>query len=204
MNSRANSSWITVHLPWMGPEQVAAFVDNLPFLFRLNPFLRLDHWQAEPIPLQNGWSAEIKFLNEMNGLAATRRITLESLPQGWRVHYGSGLKACLEITWQPHATVGSQLTLEEVYHPLPDGQEREILAREVDHSLLPWGAAVRRHLLWQSRLGWCPPVRWYLQWLPSLTPSQRRITRLLLWSTLLEMVLLCGMLFFLRLADVAL
>ncbi|GAB0055764.1 hypothetical protein SIID45300_00060 [Candidatus Magnetaquicoccaceae bacterium FCR-1] len=191
-----NRNWVTVSIPWLTATELAEFIDTNPRrLFGLNPTLRLDRWEADPNPLQPEWRAHLHAFNEANDQHTTCQITCSAIPDGWLLTYDSGWKRALEITRREHDDQGSALTLTEHYHPLPDQPPaQEARARAIDPSLIPWGRAVRRHLFWHARLGWIPVCRWYLAWLPGLKPSTRRIVRLLVWSGVLEWLVLTLML----------
>ncbi|MEO5332778.1 MAG: hypothetical protein H7839_12205 [Magnetococcus sp. YQC-5] len=191
MNDEENKAWVTIHLPWLTPGQVALMLDNnLEFLFRLNPFLRVDHWEADLACGRAGGVIRCCFFNEMNGLNTEYSLTAEPVPQGWLLHYDRGWKRCLELCWEPHVEIGTTLTFVEYYHPVANEVERTERLKEVDHSLVPWARAVRRYHRWHTALGWLPPARWYLDWLPVLAPHHRRMARLLIWSSIVEVLLL--------------
>ncbi|WP_130471605.1 hypothetical protein [Candidatus Magnetaquicoccus inordinatus] len=192
-----NGAWITLHLPGYTPESFSAHVLRLEHLFRLNPFLRLDCWQEDGGALVDGWCVRMHFLNEMNGIEASRQLTWHPLPRGWWLEYDSGWKKTVQLTWEPYSPSAITMTLQEFYHPLPEGDAPPFALQEIDHSLFAWGKAIRRDLLWRRRFGWVPLLNRYLDWLPTLAPAPRRITRLLVWSSFLELLLFCLLLWFL-------
>ncbi|MBF0165764.1 MAG: hypothetical protein HQM01_14875 [Magnetococcales bacterium] len=185
-------NWVTVSIPWLTPTELAQVIGSHPRrLFGLNPTLRLDHWEADPGPLHPGWHTQMHGFNESNNQNITCRLACSQLPDGWLLTYDSGWKASLEITWQEHNQLGAALTLTERYHPLPDQPEEQTArAQAIDPSLIPWGRTIRRYLFWRTRLGWIPFCRWYLEWLPDLKPTTRRIVRLLVWSGVIELLVL--------------
>jgi len=65
--------------------------------------------------------------------------------------------------------------------------ENEAELAEVDRSLTPWGVAIRRHFLGLARWGRLPLYRWWRErvWL-GMKPRERRIARLIVWSTVIE------------------
>ncbi|MBF0183599.1 MAG: hypothetical protein HQM06_04300 [Magnetococcales bacterium] len=193
---RNEAAWVVLHLPGYGPESIVLLLQRLEHLFRLNPFLRLESWQAEEGALVEGWRVRMRFFNEMNGLHSTRQLTWHPLPHGWRMDYDSGWKKAVQLTWEPYADNGLALTLQEFYHPPVAGENAPERSQEIDHSLFAWGKALRNDFVWRRRLRWVPGSSWYLDWLATLPPSQRRITRLLVWSSLLELLLLTTLLWF--------
>lgn len=181
-----NAAWVTVDLP-LAPPEVFEFATGLERLFRLNPYLQIEQWSEEPGPFASGKRWRLKALNEMNGMRYDVALTLEELEPARRflLAWERGLKRGLEVSVAPRGA-GAALTLKEHYHA-PDEARREEQLKEVDASLAPWGAALRRHLLSRQRWGWLPGYRVVGErfWL-SMTPSQRRIGRLLIWVTVLE------------------
>jgi hypothetical protein len=181
-----NAAWVTVEVP-LAPAEAFDFATRLERLFRLNPYLQIEGWSEEPGPFAPGKRWRIEAFNEMNGMRDDVALALEEVEPGRRflVSRDRGLKRALEVSVAPDGS-GAALTLKEHYHS-PEGSQREDRLKEVDASLTPWGAAVRRHLLAQQRWGWLP---FYLLlrdrfWL-SMPPSQRRTGRLLIWVTVLE------------------
>lgn len=181
-----NAAWVTVDLP-LAPLEVFDFATGLERLFRLNPYLQIEEWSEAPGPFAPGKRWRLKALNEMNGMRFDVALALEELEPGRRflLARDRGLKRALEVSVAPRGA-GSALTLKEHYHA-PDEARREEQLKEVDASLTPWGAALRRHLISRRRWGWLPGYRLLGErfWL-SMTPSQRRIGRLLIWVTALE------------------
>lgn len=192
MNPTPDHNWVTVEIPGWQPDAVAAWLRETRRLFGLHPFLRIDHWEARPDDrLQPGWHCRFTAWNALNGVTATRTMQAEPLPDGWRMTFDTGWLAALEWRWEPHGNHGTALTCTEIYHPEPTTDpERNTRLLESRSGLLPWSLAIRRHLRWRRFLrGWTLGGR-LLDRFARLCPAHRRLARLLLWSSLLELALL--------------
>jgi len=183
-----DAAWATVSLP-LPPAELFRFVQDVERLFRLNPYLRIESWSEEPGPFQPGKRFRLECLNEMSGVRAALMLTLceASTGLGYSLRYDRGLKGATEVMVEP-ADGASRLTIKDAYH-IPDEAGREERLKEVDRSLVPWAASVHAYVRGLHRWSWFLPYRWYKErfWLP-MTPPQRRITRLIVWTTLLEFV----------------
>ncbi len=89
------------------------------------------------------------------------------------------------------------------YPRIEDPQDPRLA--EVDRTLVPWVAAIRRHLLARQRWGWLPLIfplwRWWNErFLLHMAPRQRRIVRLLVWISVLEFLVFLGVVVVLRFA----
>ncbi|MCA1974166.1 MAG: hypothetical protein LDL44_15120 [Caenispirillum sp.] len=171
-----NAAWVDINLPQ--PAQfVADYVRDVERLLRLNPHLEIRRLTAIP----GGFALEA--MNEMNGLAVSRRLTFRAEgPWRYVLGYDSGLKLATEVEVMPQVA-GARLRIRETYREPTDDAE----LAEVDRSLTPWGQAIRRHFLGLARWGRLPPYRWWRErlWL-SLRPRERRILSLFVWITALE------------------
>lgn len=171
----ANSAWVEAEIP-LPPAELLAFCRDLERLWRLNPQLTLDAWQT----MSDGFA--LRAADETDG----RRIDVvgryEDMPGGFRVTYEGGLKRATEFAISPRGD-GSLLRVVERYWPVPEA------AAAVDHSLVPWVAAVRRHVVARSRWQRVPGWRlWSERFMLSMPPRQRRIVRMIVWLTLIEFV----------------
>ena len=180
-----DTSWVTIEIP-VSPRQLFDFLQNTERLFRLNPYLDIREWKQ----LASGKQFHLKALNEMNGITYDLVVSIEHAHSGTSMllSYDKGLKRALEITVQPGTATGSALTLREYYHSTTE-ENREEQLKEVDHSLIHWASSIRGYLLGLQRWGWVWPYQWYLEhlWI-SMRPFHRRITRMLIWVTVLEFV----------------
>ena len=179
-----NSTWVTLEIPASSVE-LFEFLKNTERLFRLNPYLDIKHWEEK----EGGQQMHLQALNEMNGVDYDLHINLESMQPGisFLLGYSQGLKKALEISLQAAPIPGkSILTLREHYHQAWQGEAQ---LKEIDHSLIPWGNAIRLYVRAMKAWSWFWPYRWYKEkfWL-SMRPTHRRIARMLVWVTLLEFI----------------
>lgn len=171
-----NAAWVDIDLPQPAPF-VADYVRDVERLLRLNPHLEIRRFAAIP----GGFALEV--LNEMNGLAVSRRLTFRAEgPWRYVLGYDGGLKQRTEVEVMPQGA-GARLRIRETYRQ----PESDADLAEVDRSLTPWGQAIRRHFLGLARWGRLPGYRWWRErvWLP-LRPRERRVTRLIVWTTVIE------------------
>jgi len=181
-----DAAWVVVELP-LAPAAALAFIRDVQRLFRLNPYLEIQSWETVS-GSGRGELHRARWVNEMNGIAGDFELAVvpAKSPPGFRLEYGAGLKRCTEVSVEPAGGERSTLTLRDIYDT-PRGPDREQRLREVDRSLVPWGAAIRRYVQGLQRWGRWPPYRWYMTgyWL-RMKPRERRIARLLIWTTALE------------------
>jgi hypothetical protein len=79
----------------------------------------------------------------------------------------------------------------EHYPRIADADDPRVA--EVDKSLVPWVTAIRSHMLARRRWGWLPGWRWWAEsFMLAMPPRQRRIVRLLVWTTVLEFLVFLG------------
>lgn len=174
----ADAAWAGVDLA-VAPDAVRRLLADPLLLLRLNPCLEFERLERLP-----DGRLSLSAHNESNGctlvtdagiLAETGRLTLR---------YSSGIKRETRIELEPIAG-GSRLTIKEIYAaPNQPGADPP---PEVDRSLLPWIAALRRHLERGARYGWIPGYRWLAEafW-TSMAPRHRRVAWLVIWTTALE------------------
>lgn len=179
-----NAAWARAEIP-LPPQDVCAFLSDTELLFRLNPHLDVFGWHEEPGTPRR---CKLGAFNETNGWRGEVSLCVETLPgnRGFTLAYDRGLKRSTEFRVEPSAG-GSLLTITEHYHPVRD--ESDARLKEVDRSLVPWAAAIRRHLAGLARYGRLPGYRWWTQrFMPGMPPRQRRIVRMIVWASLLEFV----------------
>lgn len=175
-----NAAWVDIELP-LAPDRALDCFRDVERLLRLNPHLDIARFEREA-----DGRYRLEGLNEMNGLAVSCRLTLQDAGAGgFRLDYDGGLKLATQVTAAPHAS-GALLTIRETYRT----PESEADLAQVDRSLTPWGVAIRRHVLGLARWGRLPLYRWWREriWL-GMKPRERRVTRLIVWSTLIEFAL---------------
>lgn len=175
-----NAAWVDIELP-LAPQQALGYTRNVERLLRLNPHLEITRFERAA-----DGRYRLEGLNEMNGLAVSCGLTFrEEGADGFRLDYDGGLKLATQVTAAAHAG-GALLTLRESYRQ----PQSEADLAQVDRSLTPWGMSIRRHLLGLARWRWLPGYRWWREriWL-NMKPRERRVSRLIVWATLVEFVL---------------
>lgn len=186
-----DAAWISVDLPLPAGE-VFAFTSQLERLFRLNPYLEIKSWQEDtPGKIYNGKQIHLDTLNEMNGMQQKQTLGVSDVQQGvsFCINYDSGLKQSSIFSVQALGAGSSRLAVKELYPAGMSAAVREQRLNEVDRSLLPWGAAVHSYFVRRARWGWLPLFSWWQStfWL-GMTPRHRRVTRMIIWTTVLEFV----------------
>ena len=185
-----NAAWVEAEIP-LPPAALLEFLADLERLWRLNPCLAIESWRDA----SDG--VTLSAANEANGRRSDVRLRREALPDGFRVAYDTGLKQSSEFTVAARGA-GSLLRVVERYAPV-DGPD-DPRAAESDTSLVPWIAALRRHLVARSRRGRIPGWHWWHEgFMLSMPPRQRRIVRLILWVTVIEFVVFVALILALRL-----
>jgi len=187
-----DSAWISVDLPLPAGE-VYAFTQQLERLFRLNPHLEIKSWQEEaPGKIYRGKQIRLDSLNEMNGLNQRMVLSVNDVQPDvtFSLNFDSGLKQATIFTVQVLSPGSSRLVVKELYPAEMSAAEREKRLNEVDRSLVQWGAAIHSYFIRRTRWGWLPFYNWFQDkfWL-GMVPRQRRIARLIIWTTALEFVI---------------
>ena len=186
----ANAAWVEAEIP-LPPAALLAFLADRERVWRLNPLLAVESWHDE------GDGFTLRAHNEANDRGIEVRAWHEALPDGFRVRYGAGLKQGSEFAVSARGT-GSLLRVVERYAPV-DGPDDPRVA-ETDQSLVPWIAALRRHLVARGRWGWIPGWRWWHErFMLSMPPRQRRIVRMIIWVTVIEFAVFLAAVLALRL-----
>lgn len=182
----------------LAPADVFEFLCNIERLMRLNPQLAITGW----VPAE--WGFRFSGRNESNDrafdLGALVSIALGE--QTITLRYDAGLKQATQLHVESSAGE-TRLVITEHYPRIEDASDPRVA--EVDKSLVPWVSALRRHLL--SRRRWCrlpfvfPLWCWWSErFILAMPPRQRRIVRLLIWTTTLEFVVFLGIVVVLRFA----
>jgi hypothetical protein len=178
-----DAAWVKLALP-IPVVALNEFVLDVERLLRINPCIEFERLARNP---DGAWRLEGRNESNEQAIATAVRVLADPDHRGLALFYDSGLKreTRLEIEAAPD---GAVLTITEVYDT-PAPEERESRLPEVDRSLMPWAAALRRHLLRRQRWGRLPGYRWLVErfWL-GMPPRQRRVARLIIWTTLLEFV----------------
>lgn len=184
----SDAAWTAVDLK-VPPDVVFALVGDPALVLRLNPCLEFDHLDAGP-----GGVLRIAAQNESNGrrLDTEARFVADPERRSATLRYARGLKRETRFAVTPVGG-GARLTITEVYAP-PAEAPTEV-AGEVDRSLLPWTAALRRHLERAARYGRLPGYAWLAsRFWPSMAPRQRRVAWLIIWTTAVEFLFFLGVL----------
>ena len=189
--SAEDAAWISVDIASPSAE-VFTFIQKLEHLFRLNPHLEIKSWQEEmPGKLNSGKQIRIETLNEMNGLQQTIVMSVNEVQPGvkFSLGYDNGLKQSTILAVQELTPTSTRLVVKDLYPAGMSADEKERRLHQVDRSLLPWGAAINGYYKRRARWGWFPFYNWLQDsfWLGML-PRQRRIARLIIWTTALEFV----------------
>jgi len=185
----------TLPLP---PAELAGFVRDLERLWRLNPHIEIDAWR----PLGRGFRYAAR--NELNDRAIDTAVEVDDCmgsTTGCRIvlRYDKGLRQATEILVEP-AAAGARLVVIDHYPRIEDPEDPQLV--DVDKSLVPWVAALRRHLIARRRWGWLPGWRWWNErFMPGMAPRSRRIVRLLVWISVIEFAVFLGAIAVLRLAS---
>lgn len=182
-----DAAWVVVDLP-LSADAAQAFVADVERLFRLNPHLEIESWEIIAAS-DHGSRYRVRWTSDLDGVP--RKLELAVVPgaaPGFRVDYSAGIKRFTRVQVEPAGSGTAILTLRDEYDT-PQGADRQQRLKEVDRSLVPWGAAIRRYLLGLQRWGRWPLYRWYMTgyWV-RMKPRERRVARLLIWTTVLEFV----------------
>ena len=175
------------------PAVLLDLLEDCERLLRLNPCYAIDNLT----PDASGF--RLSAYNESNERRIESAVRVER-PHSHQLvlHYASGLKqaTCFVVAADG---AGVRLSVTEHYPRIENPQD--VRVAEVDKSLVPWVAALRRHVLARQRWGWLPGWRWWHErFMLGMPPRQRRIVRLLIWTSLLEFCVFIGLVFLLRLA----
>jgi hypothetical protein len=177
----------------LAPNSVATFLADVDRLLRLNPLLVIERWLPE-----GPGRFRLIARNESNEQLIDTPVDIEEDERGLTLRYASGLKQATRLRAEP-APEGTRLVVTEHYPRIEDAQDPRVV--EVDKSLVPWVAALRRHLLSRARWGWLPGWTWWSEGVMlSMAPRNRRIVRLIVWLSAIEFVVFIGMVVVLRLA----
>jgi hypothetical protein len=188
-----DAAWVSLSLP-LAPQALQDMLCDVAVLLRVNPCLEFERLERMP-----GGRLELAGRNESNQQAFTTGANYAVRDDGYGygncfvLRYDSGIKRETRFEVAPEPG-GSVLTITEVYDT-PAEAERERRLAEVDRSLVPWAAALRAHLLQRARWGRWPAYRWLNErfWL-GMPPRQRRVARMIIWTTLLEFVVFVAVL----------
>lgn len=178
----------------LSSDAVFAYIADIQRLVRLNPHLAIERW----IPAE--WGFRFAGCNESNDQAFEVSVLVEIAPDSRSItmRYDAGLKQATVLRVEPSAG-GARLVVTEHYPRI--GDKADPCVAEVDRSLVPWVAAIRRHLLARRRWSWLPGWNWWTErFMLALPPRQRRIVQLIVWVSAIEFMLFFGLVAVLRYA----
>lgn len=176
-----DNAWVKAEMP-LAPAALLEFLRDGERLLRLNPWLEIDHY-APLAPDRHALAGR----NTANEQALDCTVAIAEEAAALTLRYDAGIKR--ETRFEIEAAAqGSILTITETYAPAGE-EDREHRLAQIDRSLVPWAAALRKHLLRRARWGVLPGYRRLVEgfWL-GMQPRQRRIVRMILWITLAEFV----------------
>jgi hypothetical protein len=186
-----DAAWTQVEVD-LPVEALGRLLADPVLVLRLNPLVTY-----ECLERRSDGSLRIRAHNESNGQSIDTAATVISnhSPPALCFAYADGIKREARLQAWPTPS-GATLRITDVYVSPADGDNP---LKTVDHSLLPWTAALRRHLERDARWGRVPGYRWLANgvW-PSMSPSHRRIAWLLIWTTAIEFCIFLGVVFVLR------
>lgn len=179
-----DAAWVVIPSP-LSPGQLHGQLRDLERILRLNSGLDIHEWQ----PLAED-RVRLRGHNLTNDRPILVEIRLYPEPNGWRLEYAEGLKTETKLAIEAEVGNSARLRITDDYSGYPL-QKRQAKLAEVDHSLPQWGRDLARYFKAWHRWSWFPPWRWFMHrvWIP-MRPSARRITRLILWISLGELLLL--------------
>lgn len=207
VSAEGDSARVETWLP-LSPDELQAFFSDLEFVYRLNPHLDVREWHATP----DGF--RLVAINELNGRCLDSEVRVErgastvhaaaaeetgGAALSLTLHWSSGLRRASEFRGMSDGD-GVRLTVIDRYPRVEDASDPRLV--DVDRTLLPWIAAIRRHVLARRRWAWLPGWRWWHERLmPGMAPRSRRIVRLLVWISLLELLVFLVAVLILRLLN---
>ncbi len=165
----------------LSPDELLDFLRDIERLIRLNPLLAIECW----MPAE--WGFRFAGHNESNDRPFEISVRVDQDDDtGLNLRYDTGLKQITTLRVES-AEGGSRLIVNEHYPVIEDQLDPRLA--EVDKSLVPWVAAIHRHLWARRRWAWLPGWGlWNERFMLGMPPRQRRIVRLLIWTSLLEFI----------------
>lgn len=168
------------------------FLRDVERLVRLNPQLAITRW----IPAERGFRYAGHNESNDRGFDLAARVDIDAQDRSLQFRYDGGLKQATTLCVLPEDGA-ARLVVTEHYPRIEDSADPRVA--EVDKSLVPWVAAIRRHLHARRRWGWLPGWQWWSErFMLSMKPRQRRIARLLVWISAIEFVVFLGLVVVLR------
>lgn len=162
-------------------EVMQSLLKNIELLLRINPFHEIKFWNM------NGQTLQLELRNLQNQQIIKQEICLARQQDSVLLHYAEGIKAHTLFKLRP-ANMGTELIIREDYSRYSEA-ERQQRIHEVDQTLLPWAHALNRFFKAYKRWSWLPgwkslQIFWF-----SMSPSQRLVSRIVIWATLIEFII---------------
>jgi hypothetical protein len=156
-------------------------LDDPERLLRVNPHWNFAAWELDPDE-----SFRLRVRDTLADRSWETSGRIERHDDGLRLVYADGLKAATRFRIEADGP-GARLWVIDDYGRLP-AAERAMRLDEVDRTLPAWGEALGRYCAGWRRWHRWPPWRWYMErvW-RRMTPLARRIARLLIWISVIEL-----------------
>lgn len=181
-----DAAWVSLTVP-LAPTRLHELLEDPERLLRVNSQWRFACWE-----LDASGRFRLQIQNHGNGQFWETSGQVRREATGLRLDYDEGLKTFTRFIVEP-TSEGTRLWVVEDYGRIPEA-ERPRRVAEVDPSLPRWGQDLCRYLRSWARWSRLAPWRWYMErvWRP-MSPLGRRVTRLLLWASLAELLLFAGL-----------
>jgi hypothetical protein len=180
-----DAAWASINTP-LKIDELKTFCQDIERLFRINPMLEFSQWEN----LANDkYRMAVKNISQETPFELETELKVDNQAEGITIHYSNGPKKKTVLKFEP-SPHGSKLTIIDDYTGL-DKEERQNCLHEVDKSLTNWADYLQRFLIMWKRWSHLALWRWYMRrvWQP-MKPIGRRITYILLWITVVEIVLI--------------
>ncbi|NOY66439.1 MAG: hypothetical protein GXP13_03400 [Gammaproteobacteria bacterium] len=178
-------AWASIKTP-LAVNELMTFCRDIERLFRINPLLEFKNWE---IMGENQYRFVGKNISQETPFEFEIDLDINELNDGYKIEYSNGIKSSTVLKIES-ITEGSKLTITDYYDGLSE-KERQLHLDEVDKSLVVWAKYLQKYLMTWKRWSGFAPWRWYMRriWQP-MKPMGRRITYMLLWISVVEVVLI--------------
>lgn len=180
-SEHTNAAWVRIPTQ-MSADRLREFCKDIARLLRINPMLEFIEWKQ----MQPGrYHMVVQNLSNQQQVDVSFSVT--ETDAGFVLVYDSGIKRQTKLAVEP-TPQGADLVITESYDEVDEGARPELL-NEVDKSLTIWARDLQVYIHRWHRWSWLLPWRWYMLrvWQP-MKPSARRITYMLLWISVAEIV----------------
>lgn len=185
-----DAAWAILHTP-MSEIELNQFCQDIERLFRINPMLNVEKWQALS---PNRYYFAGQNISQKPPFDFELIMTVEQSPNNIQIHYEQGLKTRTTFVIEPVSSQQnatdppqSKLIITDFYGGLPEAERAQQL-HEVDKSISVWANDLQQYLLNWKKWSQYGLWRWYMRhiWQP-MKPMGRRITYILFWMTVVEL-----------------